>query len=110
MCKIDTNGQLFYVSPSSISMIELSVGTMGLEPMTSSARGWQSTKLTYVPVTYSLRVCIIFLETKSGPDGIWTHDLTHAKGVSYQSRRPAQFQSEQRFWSLLIFLFYTINV
>ena len=27
----------------------LVVGTMGLEPMISSARGWQYTKLTYVP-------------------------------------------------------------
>ena len=25
----------------------------------------------------------------NGPGGIWTLDLTHAKGVSYQSRRPA---------------------
>src|SRR3989338_2923374 len=64
MCKIDANGQLLYVSIGYISMIEFSMGTMGLEPMTSSARGWQSTKLTYVPVTYSLRVCIIFLENQ----------------------------------------------
>ena len=35
---------------SYISMIELKIGTMGVEPMISSARGWQYTKLTYVPI------------------------------------------------------------
>ena len=44
-------------------MIEfLQVGTMGLEPMISSARGWQSTKLTYVPDVWLKQFGIIFLE------------------------------------------------
>ncbi len=36
------------------------VGTMGLEPMISSARGWQYTKLTYVPKTGTVSFNIIF--------------------------------------------------
>ena len=37
-----------------------SMGTMGLEPMISSARGWQYTKLTYVPKNGLTSFNIIF--------------------------------------------------
>ncbi|SVD49829.1 uncharacterized protein METZ01_LOCUS402683 [marine metagenome] len=36
------------------------MGTMGVEPMISSVRGWQYTKLTYVPKSILNSVVLFF--------------------------------------------------
>ena len=46
---------------SHISINNFEMGTMGVEPMISSARGWQYTKLTYIPIEVQKLNSIIFL-------------------------------------------------
>ena len=42
-------GTVMVMVVGTVMVMVMVVGTVGLEPTISSARGWQSTKLTYVP-------------------------------------------------------------